>query len=124
MDTRTLTRTKPKTPQAGYPLYFTPGELTYIKGRNDPTLAPEFQRLMSDKVVDAILRHHPGMGAEHVTVVHLSAHDNVPWGILVEVRYRVTGKHGYYRHVFHLMMNNGDHSGRLHTQTRRLIAAR
>ncbi len=122
MDTRTWT--KPKTPPTGHVLYFAPGELTLIKGRNDPTLAPEFQRLMSQKVVDAILRHHPGMGAEHVTVVHLSAHDNVPWGILVEVRYRVTGKHGYYRHVFHLMLTDGGLGGRLYTQTRRLIAAR
>lgn len=122
MDTRTLTRIKPTALPTSHVMYFAPGELTLIEGRSDPALAPGFQAMMSEKVVGAILHHHPGREAEHVTVTSLNARDKVLWGIPIEVRYRVHGQRGYYRHAFHLIMQYGEQSGRLYTQMRRSIA--
>lgn len=111
--------TKPK----DCPLYFEPGELTLIKGRNNPALAQEFQRMMSGKVMDAILRRHPDADAKRVDIIRLNSPESAPkhWGMMLEFLYRIKGESGSYRHVFHLMLN-GDQSGRLYTQTWRSIA--
>lgn len=118
------TRTKPKMPLAGYPLYFAPGEQALIKGRNDPALAQEFQRMMSQRVAAVILRYHEGAGSADVNITRLNSPENTPkhWGLLLEVLYQIAGKPGSYRHVFHLMLTDGGLGGQLFTQSRRRIA--
>ncbi len=121
---RTCTKPKPSLERMGYPLYFEPGELTLIKGRNNPVLTPGFQRMMSQKLLDVIHRRHAGNDAEDMDIFGLNVLDSVPkhWGVVVEVLYRIKGKAGSYRHVFRFMLPNGDQSGRLYTQSWRSIA--
>lgn len=119
------TRTKSTVPQLPVPhlLYFEPGELTLISGRHTSALEPGFREMMSQKLLPAILWHHPGVDAKQVDIVHLHSPANTPkyWGVVLEVLYRIKGTRNSYRHVFRFMVN-GDQCGRLFTQLRRRIA--
>ena len=119
MDIRTKTARS-----AGHFVDFEPGELTLIRQRNDVALVQEFRRMMSRKIRSVILRYHPGVQSDEVTIFGIDLREDTPrhWGKILEVLYRINGQAGQYRHVFHLMLANGDLSGQLYTQTWRHIA--
>lgn len=109
-------------PQLGFPVYFDPGELTLINRRHDPELTQAFYDMMSRKALKAIGRQHLG-NEEQVDIIRVDSPKKTPkyWGIIVEFLYRLRDAKGSYRHVFHLVLDNGDSSGRLFTQSWRSI---
>ncbi len=117
------TRSKPMEAKR-YEIYFEPGEFTLIRKRNDPALSPMFQDMMSGKVMDVLLRRHLNVDSKCVEIIRIDSPEESPkhWGVILEVLYRIRGEQGSYRHVFHLMLTNGDLSGQLFTQTWRFIA--
>lgn len=110
-------------PQLGFPVYFDPGELTVIHRRHNPELTQVFYDLMSRKALRALGRRHSGK-EDQVEIIRVDSPKKTPkyWGIIVEFLYRIHGGKESYRHVFHLVLDNGDSSGRLFTQSWRSIA--
>ncbi len=108
----------------GYPVEFTPGDYTLLQARDNPAFSQEVGRLLWEKLHDILLRHHRGADPGQLERVSSRVLSRTPrhWGILIEVLYRVNPKPDLYRHVFHLIMDKGDLSGHLFTQTRRHIA--
>ena len=108
----------------GYPIEFTPGDYALLQARDNPAFSQGVGRLLWEKLHDILLRHHRGVDPGQLERVSSRVLSRTPrhWGILIEVLYRVNPKPGSYRHVFHLVMDKGDLSGQLFTQTRRHIA--
>lgn len=111
-------------PELGFPVYFDPGELTLINRRHDPELTQAFYDMMSRKALKAIGRQHLVGMEEQVDIIRVDSPKKMRkyWGIIIEFLYRIRGERGSYRHVFHLVLDNGDSSGRLFTQSRRFTA--
>ena len=117
------TKTRP-TVREGHEVCFDPGELTLITLRNNEALQGAYEAMMSGKVSDIVLRYHSGVDSKHLQMTRLSVREGPPkhWGTLIEIFYKIKGKPGSYRHVFHFMLDNGGLGGRFFTQTRRYIA--
>ncbi len=117
------TRSKPVR-TTGYPVEFTPGEYTLLQARDNPAFSEEVGSMLWEKLRDILLRYHPKADLSQLEKMNCRALSRAPkhWGILIEVFYRVIPKPGSYRHMFHLIMDQGDLSGQLFTQTRRHIA--
>ena len=113
MDTRL-----PSKPER-YEVLFEPGELTLIESRNNPVFSRAFRDMMARKLCRILVRRHVHASSASIEIYGLELRDDVPktWGRMLEVLYRVKGKRGSYRHVFHFVLQNGEQSGWLYTQT-------
>ena len=113
MDTRL-----PSKPER-HEMLFEPGELTLIKERSNGALSQAFRDMMARKLRGILVRRHVHASSENIEIYGLELRDDVPktWGRMLEVLYRVKGKRGSYRHVFHFVLQNGEQSGWLYTQT-------
>lgn len=121
------TRLKHHSP-VSYPIVFEPGEYELLRDRSRADLRPRAEAMLVEKMKPILLRHyHEDLDPRELVIRRCLLPRRVPkfWGILVvEVAYGIGREPGSYRQVFNLILDNGDLSGQLFTQSRRFVPAK